>query len=271
MGLFEPFLHSHPDLSLLCIDRWVQGKDPARTGPALFTELSAITLDLLDTLHIDHFSIAAHSAGAYSMLDLVRMAPPGRVEHVFPICTHIPAAYTGSRIMEAMCTMPGLMFRVLTKLDSGGAPEWLEDLVIGLWTKGEKKAGDGDGDEGEERVFMISREKKKLVLEQMKNDLFGGNLRKERMDLDYRVGYERVEGITREVLTDLYRDCPVDITWFTTDGDIFFGLKSAHRISEEIKAKTEIVDISGATHADIMLRTQVWETMHLKIVHGTKK
>ncbi|KAJ5760123.1 hypothetical protein N7520_007279 [Penicillium odoratum] len=263
MGLFEPFLQSHPDLSLICIDRWVQGKDAARIGLALLAELSAIALELLDTLNIDQFSIAAHSAGAYPMLDLARYAPPGRVGNVFPLCTHIPAAYTGSRIMESMCTMPGFMFKVVTKLDSGSTPKWLEDLLVGLMTK---KAG-GVKEEG---GLVISGERKKLVLEKMKDDVQGEQLWSERMDLDYRLGYERVEGITREILTGLYRDCPIDITWFTAEGEVFFGLESARRISEEMKAKTEIVDVSGATHADIMLWTQVWDSMYSKIVHETE-
>ncbi|KAJ6092944.1 hypothetical protein N7486_008233 [Penicillium sp. IBT 16267x] len=260
MGLFEPFLESHPDLSLICIDRWVQGKDAARTGPALLTELTTITLELLGTLNIDHFSIAAHSAGAYQMLDLARYAPPGRVEHVFPMCTQIPAAYTGSRIMESMCTMPVFLFKAVTKLDSGSAPKWLADLVIGLMAKN----ADGKEDEG---VFVISGEKKKLVLEQ--RDVGHEQIRNERLDLDYRLGYERVEGVTREVLTGLYRDCPIGMTWFTTDNDVFFGLESARRISKEMKVKAEIIDVPGATHADVMLRTQVWDAMHLKIIHKT--
>lgn len=256
IGLFEPFLDSHPDLSLICIDRWVQGKDAARTGPAILTELSTITLELLDTLNIDQFSIAAHSAGAYQMFDLARYAPQ-RVEHVFPICTHIPAAYTGSKIMEFMCTMPVFMFKAITKLDSGSAPKWLADMVIDLMTK----STDGNGNEG---VWVISGERKKLVLEQ--KDTGRGHMRDERVDLDYRLGYERLEGVTREVLTDLYRGCPIDMTWFTTDNDVFFGLESARRMSKDIKAKTEIVDVPGATHADVMLRTQVWDAMHRKIV-----
>lgn len=260
MGLFEPFLESHPDLSLVCIDRWVQGKDAARTGPAILTELTTTTLELLDTLNIDHFSIAAHSAGAYQMFDLARYAPQ-RVEHVFPICTHIPAAYTGSKIMESMCTMPVFMFKAITKLDSGSAPKWLADMVIGLM----KKNADGTEDDG---IWVISDERKKLVLEQ--RDIGRENIRNERVDLDYRLGYERVEGVTGEVLTDLYRDCPIGITWFTTNNDVFFGLESARRISKEIKVKTEIIDVPGATHADVMLRTQVWDAMHHKIVHKTE-
>ncbi|KAJ5947042.1 hypothetical protein N7466_000057 [Penicillium verhagenii] len=173
MGQFALFLEAHPDLSLLCIDRWVQGKDAARAGPAIFTDLSTITLELLDSLNIGHFSIAAHSAGAYQMFDLARCAPPGRVEHVFPMCTHIPAAYTGSRIMQSMCTMPEYMFKFVTKLDSGAAPKWLEDVVVGFMAK---KAGDGKGDD---EIFVISNEKKKVVLEQIKNDL-PDDVRKER-------------------------------------------------------------------------------------------
>ncbi|KAJ5672368.1 hypothetical protein N7507_001495 [Penicillium longicatenatum] len=258
IGLFEPFLESHPDLSLICIDRWVQGKDAARTGPALLTDLSTITLELLNTLGIDHFSIAAHSAGAYQMLDLARFAPQ-RVDHVFPICTHIPAAYTDSRIMKSMCTMPVFLFKAITKLDSGSAPKWLADMVLSLMTK------NADGQDG---GFVISGERKKSALEQ--KDVERERIRDERVDLDYRLGYERIEGITREVLTDLYRDCPIGMTWFTTDNDVFFGLQSARRVSKEMKVKTEIVDVPGATHADVMLRTQVWDAMHLKIVHRTE-
>ncbi|KAJ5223925.1 hypothetical protein N7468_008467 [Penicillium chermesinum] len=92
MGLYIPFSKIHPDLSLLCIDRWTQGPDAARSGPALLSELSSTTLELLDSLKVNTFSIAAHSAGVYQMLDLAEEAP-GRTQHVFPISTHTPAPY----------------------------------------------------------------------------------------------------------------------------------------------------------------------------------
>lgn len=192
------------------------------------------------------------------MLDLAGCSPPGRVEHIFPISTHIPAGYTGSKIMESMCTMPEWLFWVVTKLDSGVAPKWLEEFVMGFMGGGEK--------EGE---LVLSSEERKRVVKELEG-LRGGDGRfVERERIDYRMGYGRVEGITQEVLTDLYRDCLVEVVWFTTDGEVFFGPEPVKKISGEVKARVEVVNVSEATHANIMLRTQVWDAIYAKITAPT--
>lgn len=61
LDVYQPFVESHPALSLLCVDRWTQGSKVARSGQRLFSELSEITLELLDFLKIKRFSVAAHS------------------------------------------------------------------------------------------------------------------------------------------------------------------------------------------------------------------
>lgn len=84
LTLYQDYLSNHaPSISLLCVDRWTQGdKDKvSRSGPEL-SELSSITLELLDSLKIKKFSVAAHSAGAYHMLDLASRCK-NRVEMSF--------------------------------------------------------------------------------------------------------------------------------------------------------------------------------------------
>jgi hypothetical protein len=81
------------------------------------------------------------------------------------------------------------------------------------------------------------------------------------------LGYRRIEGIDDDVLADFYRDCSVDVTWYTSDGDVFFGPKSAERIVKEMNKvrSKQVVNVSEATHADIYLRTRVWEGMYATI------
>lgn len=193
------------------------------------------------------------------MLDLAGCSPPGRVEHIFPISTHIPAVFTGSKIMESMCTMPEFLFRAVTKLDSGVAPKWLEDIVLGWMANREKSEGE----------LVLSVEERKVVMKELEGLRDGDGKFVERERIDYRMGYGRVQGITQEILTGLYRDCLVEMLWFTTDGEVFFGPEPVKRISGEMKACVEVVNVPQATHANIMLRTQVWDAIYAKITAST--
>lgn len=265
LNFYSKFLASHPDLSLLCIDRWTQGPSAARTGPALLSDLSAITLELLDLLKIEQFSIACHSAGVYQMFDLARHAPM-RVGHVFPISSHIPVSYTGSKMMEAMCSMPGFMFRGITRLDSSLGESRVGKVLVGLMAK----TTDGEGNK-EEEVLVVSQADRKRVAQRIEEDSIQNKdraeARAEQLNLDYRLGYRRIEGIDEDVLAGLYRDCSVDVTWYTSDGDVFFGPKSVERIIKEMNKvrSKQLVEVPEATHADIYLRTRVWEGMHATI------
>src|ERR1700712_1220797 len=93
LNLFEDFLVTHPNLALLCVDRWVLG-EPTTSGQALLSSLSSITIELLDYLSIAKVSLAAHSAGVYQTLHLVSCYPERITGLVFPICAHIPAPFT---------------------------------------------------------------------------------------------------------------------------------------------------------------------------------
>lgn len=264
MGLYEPFSTTHKDLSLLCVDRWVQGQEAARSGPALFSELSTITLELLDTLRIDKFSIAAHSAGAYQMFDLAQAAPD-RVQSVFPISTHIPAPYTESRVMNAMCTMPEFLFKTVTKADSSLGNTWIGKAVDKMLSSRPVES------EEEQRRFVCSRAERDRVFSVLA-DGKGSQDSKERFELDYNMGYNRIEGITVDVLAKLYRKCAVGVKWFVTDGDVFFGPKAAARMAKEMdQTKVEFVDVPGATHADIYMLTEVWEGMYSKIISSNSQ
>lgn len=260
ISLYEPFLESHGDLSLLCVDRWTQGKDAARTGPAMLSELTSITLELLDLLKIDRFSIASHSAGVYQQLHLAQSAPT-RVEHVFPISSHIPGPYTDSKIMNAMCSMPDFLFKPITKLDSTMANTWIGKTFVNMMAK--------KGGKEQDSLYVSSSEEMRLLHERIIVERATNPACDEALDLDYRFGYGRIEGVSADFLAGLYRDCPVGITWYTSDGEVFFGPKCVERISKDMdEVQVEIVNIPGATHADIHIRKDVWEGMYARMTQG---
>jgi len=257
LTLYQAFITAHPSLSLLCVDRWTQGSNTSRSGPALISELSSITLLLLDSLQISKFSVAAHSAGAYQMLDIVGRAPD-RVGHVFPISTHIPAPFTSPQIMQHMCTMPSFLFNSITKLDSTLSDTWAEKLFL-------RFVGSQKADRDDEEVFVDSKELLE-ILNQYEPDEHQQILKKERLDLDYRLGYTRIAGVGVDLLTALYVDCPADVTWFTCEADIFFGPASVQRIKKQMKkSKVEVIEINKASHSDIFLRKCVWEAIYERV------
>ncbi|OKL55429.1 hypothetical protein UA08_09308 [Talaromyces atroroseus] len=260
VNVFQPFVESHPDLSVLCVDRWTQGDDVARSGQQLISELSEITLELLDFLHIQRFAIAAHSAGVYQLLDLARHAGAKRLTNLFFVCTHIPAPYTGSKLMEWMCTMPNSLFRMVTKLDSSLGDTWIASAFVGIFGK-EEPEGDA------ENALVAPKARQRLVAQHIRTQFRDQKAARERLDIDYRIGYERFEGITNDTLMRLYKDCPIDPTWFTTNGDVFFGPESVHRMVEHLqKADWKIIVVPEGTHADIYFRVKVWEKMYTEII-----
>jgi hypothetical protein len=88
-------------------------------------------------------------------------------------------------------------------------------------------------------------------------------LRKERLDLDYRLGYSRVPGIAVDDLVGIYRSCKVGLVWFTCHADVFFGPASVEIVAKDMKScKIEVVLVEGACHSDIFLRSEVWERIY---------
>lgn len=260
---YQNFIATHaPTLALICVDRWTQGTTAAQTGPAILSELTSITLELLTALEIANFSIAAHSAGAYQMLDLVAHAP-SRIQHIFPICTHIPAPFTSSNIMNLMCKIPTTMFNGITKLDSSLANTAAERLFL-------KVIGSTQTPQEDNGTFVDDASLRKLLdsYEPTSREIA---INKHRMDFDYRLIYTRLPGIGVDILTNLYIECPGRFMWFTCNADIFFGHKSVERIVAEMKnveSEVVVVDVPEASHADIWLRTEVWKAIYERILTG---
>ncbi|TAQ91378.1 hypothetical protein B7494_g330 [Chlorociboria aeruginascens] len=248
---YQDLTTAHPTLSILCIERWVQGATASTSGLSLFSELSTLTLELLSSLHIQTFSIAAHSAGAYQALHLASCCPE-KVKRLFPISTHIPASFTNSKIMNWMCTMPSFLFTTVTAVDQLDVQGTKAEKVL-LSVLGGKKIAHVEGQD-----FVDSKSLRDLV-GAYKPDAAQVALQKQRLDIDYRFGYCRVPGIGMQELVGLYRGCKVDATWFATNGDVFFGPESVHRMMGVMENSVELVVIEGATHADIFLRKEVWQ------------
>jgi hypothetical protein len=163
--------------------------------------------------------------------------------------------------MDAMCSMPDFLFKPITKLDSTLANSWIAKAFVGLMAE--------KADEGDEDVVVASAANMRAMHDRVIADRVTTRARAEALDVDYRFGYGRIEGVTVDFLTRLYQDCPVGITWYTSDGDVFFGPKYAERIVKDMdRVRTEIINVPEATHADIYLRKDVWEAMHAKITEG---
>lgn len=260
INLFESFVESHPDLSLLSIDRWAQSEQSPRNGISLLSDLTRITVELLDSLKIERFNIAGFSAGAYQLLDLARTAGPDRVANVFPISTHIPASYTDSKVMRSMCTMPNFLFKAVTRLDSPLGKSWAGNVLVDVFKSLTSRQESRDG-------LVVSKSREDLVAHQIQNSSADQKASQERFEIDYSFVYERLPGITGDTLTKLYADCPVAMTWIVADGDIFFGPGSVERILKDLqKEQVEVVVIPQTTHADVYLQLSVWERMYKKIV-----
>lgn len=97
-------------------------------------------------------------------------------------------------------------------------------------------------------------------------------LQKEKLDLDYRLGYSRIPGIGNEDLVALYRSFKGELFWFTCHADVFYGPASVERIGQEMRScKLEVALVEGACHSDIFLRSEVWEKIYERIVNNSKR
>ncbi|KAK4497857.1 hypothetical protein PRZ48_010512 [Zasmidium cellare] len=256
--LFTPFLDQHPDLEILCVDRWALPVSTAaspsspvsRSGISIFEELTDITIELLQSLNISELSIAAHSAGVYQMLHLAQKCqeiPTFSVTHLFPLCTAIPASFCDSKFLARMCVMPELLFKTLTRVDSSFGETWL-----GLWMAGTNPKS-------------IATAQLRKELSNYKASADETSARSERQDIDYRTIYERLEGIDHEQLVKMYRVLTTlapttKVVWFTSQRDAFFGPLSVSHLLQEVQAEStvQVVLVDGSTHADIHESRDVW-------------
>lgn len=100
--------------------------------------------------------------------------------------------------------------------------------------------------------------------------------RAQRRSLDYRLVYCRIPGIGDEVLSKLYTELGlgngsgsgVRLSWFTCEGDVFFGPGSVRRVVGGMRGgeEVEVVEVEGASHADVYFRREVWEGMYRRIL-----
>lgn len=268
--LLEPLLDQHPDLEILCVDRWTlpvpttvtSSSSVSRSGLAIFEELSDITIELLQSLNIFELSIAAHSAGVYQMLHLAQSCqeiPTLSVTHLFPLCTHIPASFCGSQFLDWMRVMPDLLFKTLTRVDSSFGESWL-----GTWMAGRNS-----------KSIATAQSRKQLSSYKASADETRARL--ERQDLDYRIIYEHFEGIDHGQLVKIYRVLAMlapttRVVWFTSDRDALFGPSSVSRLLQEVQANSdvEVFVVDGATHSDIHESMDVWENVSQSLGLGKK-
>jgi pimeloyl-ACP methyl ester carboxylesterase len=255
LNFYQSFLESHPQLSLLCVDRWTHGKDVARSGPQMLTDLTRITLELLDHLSISRFAIASHSAGVYQQLDLARHVGAERVTNMFLICSHIPTPYTGSKILKSLCTLPHPVFKTIVRTDASLGNTWIGKFVASVFT--------GEPNEQGPNALVVSKAHEKLIFKHIFNPKSHPERREERLDLDYDLTFVRIQDITNDTLVSLYKGSPIDLTWFTAEGDAFFGPETVKKIAGDIQnVHTDMIVIPDASHADIYIRTQVWERIY---------
>ena len=92
--------------------------------------------------------------------------------------------------------------------------------------------------------------------------------RSERQAVDYRIIYERFEGIDFEQLVNMYRhlttlDSMTKVVWFTSERDAFFGPASVTRLLQEVNARStvKICVVDGATHSQIHESNVVWNVI----------
>jgi pimeloyl-ACP methyl ester carboxylesterase len=139
------------------------------------------------------------------------------------------------------------------------ANTWIGKAFISIMAK---------ADAEKDKLYISSSGKMKAVHEQVIAERMAP-ARAEASDIDYRFVYGRIEEVSVESLAKLYRVCPVGITWYTSDGEVFFGPQFVEQIAKDLeKAQVEIVNVPGATHADIYVRKDVWESMYAKMTQG---
>ena len=157
--------------------------------------------------------------------------------------------------------MPGFLFAAVTTID-----QLSDTKAERMWLRLIGSPKIGRVDDGR----FVDSKKLRSVLESYKPDRKEMVLRKERLDLDYRLGFSRIPGIKVEDLVELYRSCKVDLVWFTCHADVFFGPASVERIAKEMKScGVEVVLVEGACHSDIFLRSEVWERIYERIMTGS--
>lgn len=265
MTLYQDLGHRHPQLSLICVDRWTLPTSytsiVARSGREILSELTSITIELLDSLNVQNFSIAAHSAGAYPMLHLANSVPQ-RVQHLFPICTHIPSPFNRSWILSWLCSAPTLLFDIITKLDSGGTTNPTIERV-------KKYFGSRETEKHDEHQFIHTPLLQEL-LEQYRPSPEQSAAAQERQSLDYRLVYSRLPEVDNKALVDMYmslRGHSIPTTWFTSYDDAFFGPSTVKRLIDAIGMREgiEIVVIDEAKHSNIHFRADVWNKIHQRM------
>lgn len=176
--------------------------------------------------------------------------PTLSITHVFLLCTAIPASFCGSTFLNRMCGMPEILFKALTRADSSFGETWL-----GEWMAGAK-------------LNTITTIPLRKQLSHYKASADETRARAERQDIDYRITYERFEGIRHEHLVNIYRVLATlapttTVIWFTSERDAFFGPSSVSCLLQEVQAESnvEVIVVDGATHADIHESRDVWKNI----------
>ena len=156
--------------------------------------------------------------------------------------------------------MPAFLFAAVGKIDQLESTKVEKVLLKALGSPKIEPVDDG--------TFVHSK-KLRDVLRSYQPDEKERARRSERLDLDYRLGYARVSGVGLEDLVGLYRNCKVELVWFTCDADVFFGPASVERMVKEMdSSKVEVVRVEGAAHSDIFFRSEVWERIYETVVSG---
>lgn len=256
LNRLAPFTAKNPSVSILTVQRWTQGPSCSRSAPKLLEELTSITRELLTHLNIQKLdAVVCHSAGIYQLLHF-SITYPAMVGRVFPISPHIPNRWTDSRVMNAMCTMPEAVFRVIAAVDCADLGPWANKLT------GTGRIGDN---------FICDKQ----IMEEIRNYMGKPSAedrrrQKETIDVDYKLGYGRVDGAGVMVLEEMFVEHPqvVGMTWITCRGDIFFGPESVDRARRDMTAGSaiEVLLVEGAVHGDIWQRWFVWDEILKRIL-----
>ncbi|GAB7336730.1 hypothetical protein MBLNU13_g10830t1 [Cladosporium sp. NU13] len=125
--------------------------------------------------------------------------------------------------------MPEPLFKTLTRVDSSVSGTWL-----GVWMAGAKL-----------RSAPAAQLRKELSNYKASED--ETRARSERQDLDYRIIYERFEGIDYEQLVNMYRH-------LTT-------LDSMTKVEVNARSTVKICVVDGATHSEIHESSVVWDVI----------
>lgn len=271
LTLFQDFTAAHKDLSVLCIDRWVHRCPPNTPGWAdpvdryhvsgIFSDLTSVSVELLDSLGVHEFSVAGHSAGGMVIMAFVRdFASSGRLKFVFPMCAHMPPPWPESAMLERVATMSEWMFTLSMSVNRIPEIPVLGPLVL-------KMMGSKRDPDREQEEFVDGVEVRRLH-RAYKADEVQTKVDRERYQLDVRMCMGRIEGLDLEYLRGLYRGIGktkelTKIVWFTTDNDIFVGPQTVGRLLKEVdREDIEVINVKDATHADIWLQRCVWDRMY---------